>query len=105
MKSRLQKLSKVLIMMDELPWKHALYLAGSFPWTENTLCAVLDPNETDDPDEVPDFAKQNELKYALSVHEVQGIVANAKQQLGKVAMPRLIEAFNFYYKNDAFIEF
>jgi hypothetical protein len=54
---------------------------------------------------MPDIAKEKDLMEALSVGQVQEIVANAKSQNANVSDERLLEAFLYYYDNDAFITF
>lgn len=100
-------LTSVIGSINSFPWDYVLYLSHQHPWNENTLCLVLDPtdNDSDDPDEEPLVARQLGLKATLGVSETQEIVANAKSQGPNVNAPDLIRAFNYYYTNDAFIEF
>jgi hypothetical protein len=102
----IQPLWLVIEQIDDLPWDHALYLGGDKPWNASTPTAVLDPDDVDglDEDENPAFAEQAGLRYVLSVQEVQGIVANARQQKSDLSLDDLVVAFNFYYDNDAYIE-
>lgn len=99
-----QRLLDVIKNIEEFPWNKALFLAGQYPWNEDTPCAILDPDDSDDPDEDPEPARQQGLKYTLSVQDVQGVVENAKEQDPNVSLRRLLDAFNFYYRNDAYIE-
>lgn len=105
MSLRLQKLSEIFIAVDELPWRSALYITGNYPWREDSLCAVLDSDELEPSDHAKDFVRTNNLRYCLGVQDIQDIVANARQQVAAISTSHLIEAFNFYYKHDAFIRF
>ncbi len=100
-------LGQVLLNVDQLPWKHALFLEGERPWGENTQTMILDPDDVEDPntDDEPEVAKQHGLRYGLLVADVVDIVENARAQQPNVTMSELIQAFNYYYDNDAFIEF
>lgn len=90
---------------DKLPWRYALYITGSYPWREDSLCAVVNSDELESSDQVKDFVRTNNLRYCLGVQAIQDIVANAKQQIVDIGITHLIDAFNFYYKHDAFINF
>jgi hypothetical protein len=67
---------------------------------------VLDPNDVEDPDsdDDPEFAVRHGLKYALTVSTTQDIVDNTKQQKVQPSVADLLQAFNYYYEHDAFIE-
>src|SRR5262245_21095588 len=81
---------------------HFLYLPTDEVWRLETRCSVL---EESDVDAVPNMAQQNGLSYALGMAAVQDIVANARAQSRAVSLEQLLEAFLFYYDNDAFIDF
>ena len=55
-------------------------------------------------DEVPRAAKEHNLMDALSIQDIQDIVYNAKLQKETVSIDELLEAYLYYYDNDAFIE-
>ncbi|EPG0369653.1 DUF7716 domain-containing protein [Photobacterium damselae subsp. damselae] len=57
----LTTLAKVLLKIEVLPW------------SEDMKCMVLAPEGTDDPDDAPNVAKANGLKYALTISNVQDI--------------------------------
>ena len=46
----------------------------------------------------------NNLKYALNMAAAQDIVSNLKQQKQNITDDDLLNAFNFYMENDAFID-
>lgn len=102
----IQTLAEVLTDIDALTWSHALYLDKQQPWSAASRCAVLDPNDTEDleVDDEPQLITIHDLRYALTVSTVQDIVDNTKQQRVGVSLEELIQAVNYYYKNDAFIE-
>jgi hypothetical protein len=99
------KLGEVLSTIRTFKWNYALYIGGDFPFEHDSPCAVLDPNDSDDPDLDPDFAIQHDLEYALSVQQAQDVVENAMAQKKQLDIEDILEAFNFYYENDAFIKF
>lgn len=97
-------LAKVLLNIEDLPWEYALYIPTTDAgWSENMKCMVLDPEETEDPDDDPDAAKANALKYALTISDVQDIVINAKAQKEDIQQSLIIKAVKYYYDNGAFI--
>jgi len=104
METDLQKLFDVINNIDALPWDHALFLPKEKPWDENAPCLILDPNDSEQPEDDPETAKQFGLSYALGVQDVQDVVENAREQSPVVNTRELINALNFYYANDAFIE-
>ena len=104
MTTRIRRLSEVIDIIETLPWDQALYLKGTPPWQACSPCAVLDPDEFDALQNRPLFSDEHELHYALSIQTVQDIVANAKAQKPDVDLAGLIEALNYYYRNDAFMK-
>lgn len=97
-------LEKVLLNIDNLPWEYALYIPStSSNWLADMPVMVLDPEETDDPDDDPDEAKKNGLKYALTISSVQDVVENIRMQNEKADLDLLIKALKYYYDNDSFM--
>jgi len=97
-------LANMLLNIQQLPWEYALYIAThDVNWSGDTKCMVLDPEETDNPDDDPVAAKANGLKYALTISDVQSIVENIHAQRERIEMDVLINALKYYYDNDAFI--
>lgn len=100
-------LSKVLTEACELPWDHFLYLPkDEYPWTLNSMCAVLNDDDLEDGDEDPPAAREMGLRYVLSMSTVCDIVKNLTLQVGSSPVPLDIslKAFHFYFENDAFIQ-
>jgi hypothetical protein len=96
----------VLTNIDKYDWSYALFLPEDEEWELQTTCAVLDPDDVEeDADEAPRYAIDNKLVYALSIHDIQGIVENAYGQKSDCNIKDLLEAFLYYFDNDAFIEF
>ncbi|UKA05116.1 hypothetical protein IHC92_08045 [Photobacterium damselae subsp. damselae] len=70
----LTTLAKVLLKIEVLPWEYALYIPKvEATWSEDMKYMVLAPEGTDDPDDAPNVAKANGLKYALTISNVQDI--------------------------------
>jgi len=102
------RLGDIFNNASDFLWKYALYLPLDNDWTLETLGAVLDPMDVenpDDPEDIPDFAKKNSLKYILMIGDFQQVVENAREQIIDITQSDLLEALKFYFKNDAFIEF
>lgn len=97
-------LATVLLKVDELPWEYALYIPEEgAAWAEDMNCMVLDPEETEDPDDDPNVAKENSLKYALTISDVQDIVENVNAQKKSIDQKTVIDAIRYYYDKGAFI--
>lgn len=99
------KLSYVLENIDEFHWSDALFLPEDEVWNLDTKGLICDPNDVEnESDEVPQVAKEHNLIDALSIQDIQDIVYNAKQQKENVSIDELLEAYLYYYDNDAFVE-
>lgn len=101
----LVELRKVLVSAESYSWESSLFLPDSMNWEIDSLCAVLNMDDLADDEEVPEFAVKNRLIYVLSIQEIQDIVRNAYSQRSNCVDKNLFEAFLYYYKNDAFIQF
>lgn len=103
---KLIKLREVLANIDEFEWRDALFMVIGEEWGLESKCTVLDPDDVEDgEDEEPRFAIDNNLKYALNMQEVRGILKNAYEQNSNCTEEDLLKAFLYYYDNDAFILF
>ncbi|MEO3943820.1 hypothetical protein [Gorillibacterium sp. CAU 1737] len=97
-------LRTILTQIETFEWSDALFLPENETWSLETQGAVLDPDDVeDDEDEVPKFAKDHDLMYALDIQTIQGIVENAYEQKSECTDQELFEAFTYYYDHDAFI--
>ena len=106
MQETLHSFRNVLLNAEQFPWNASLYLPKVEQWELSSSCAVLTPDlERQALDEEPEFAKINNLCYVLHFSSIQDIVSNAKQQLPNADEKKIFQAFQFYLKNDAFIEF
>ena len=101
---QLVTLSEALLSAEQLPWQSNLYLPSHRKWTEDSEAAVLDTENEEEP-ENPAFAQMHSLMRALSISDVQQIVYNAKQQRPNADTTELVQAFQFYFDRDAFIDF
>ena len=101
----MNKLSFILENIDDFEWSDALFLPEDEVWNMDTEGMICDPNDVEnESDEVPKAAKERNLIYALSIQDLQDIVYNAKQQKEKASVDEVLEAYLYYYDNDAFIE-
>ena len=98
-------LAEVLCNIKKFTWSDALYLPVDQVWSKDTKGVVLDPDDVeDDEDDLPKYAKDHMLTYALSIQDIEGIVENAKGQKKECAIDDLVQAYLFYYDHDAFID-
>ena len=89
--------------MDEVECKTGVGEEGGKNREENMMICINYLTE-DDEDEVPKEAKKKQLMYALNIQTVQAIVKNVEQQNHYLTDDDLVEAFLYYYDNDAYIE-
>ena len=97
--------SDVLDRANEFPWDEALFLPEKGNWSLDSSCTVMSLDDCEDDEENPKFAVDNGLTYALTIHELQGIVLNARQQRRDCSLEGLLEAFLYYYEYDAYLAF
>lgn len=98
-------LSEVLSNIEDFSWSDALYLPDDEVWGQYTKGIVLDPDDVeDDEDDLPKYAKDHNLTYALSIQEIKGIVDNLREQKRESTIEDLFQAYLFYYDHDAFID-
>lgn len=98
------KLAFILENIDQFKWSDALFLPEDEVWNKDTEGMVLDPDDVEsDEDDVPKGAKERNLMYALNIQTIQSIVRNVIMQKSKISVDELVEAYLYYYDNDAYI--
>ncbi|WCF09238.1 hypothetical protein NDS46_04865 [Paenibacillus thiaminolyticus] len=101
---KLMAVRNILNNIKQFEWSDAVFLPEDETWSLDTQGAILDPDDVeDDSDEVPKFAKDNNLMYVLDIQTVKGIIKNISEQKAECTDNDLFEAFLYYYDNDAFI--
>ena len=100
----MKKLIDVLRNIESFEWANALFLPEDEIWCIATKCMILDPNDIEEDDEAPPIALEKGLNYALDVQSIQAIVKNLSEQKKDYTDEDLLEAFLYYYDNDAYIE-
>jgi hypothetical protein len=98
-------LGSVLKTIDNYPWYLALYLPRAMPWTLDSQALVLDPNDCEEAEEEPSFAKSQNFRYALTIQDLQGIADNARAQRQDLGDQDLLAAFLYYWEHDAYLQF
>jgi hypothetical protein len=97
-------LQDILMHADTLPWQLDLFIERDGSISGEMRAAIINTEEYDDADENP-FAHEHGLRYAITVSTVQDVVSNARQQRPECNLADLVNAFVYYYHNDAFIDF
>ena len=97
-------LAEMLLRVEDIPWRRAVFLPTNVTWSLDTQGAILAIDNLAE-DEEPDLAVQLDLSFVLDFGDFRGIVRNARQQLSNPTLGQLFEAFEYYMKNDAFLEF
>jgi hypothetical protein len=101
---KLIELRKILNEIEKFEWSDALFLPEDETWSLDTQGTVLDPDDVeDDGEEVPEFAREHDLMYALSIQTIQSIIKNASEQKKDCTDADFLEAFLHYYDHDAYI--
>lgn len=99
-----KKLLDVFRELDTLTWHHVVYLPpGSF--SVDTVCLVLDPDDVDPDEELPEEARNAGYRAGLGIDDIRSIRENARQQGRAPTDEEMVRAFDYYLQNDAFIEF
>lgn len=82
-----------------------LYLPKK-PWRLDTPCAWVSFDIDAEPgsDPRPDFVRDRNWAETLDAEGVQDVVANALAQRPGAGLEDLLQAFEFYVENDAFIK-
>ena len=102
---KIETLAEVIESLQQFPWSYALFVDSHSPWNGSTKCAVLDPDDIEDPDgDEPAFALQHGLQYGLLITDLQSIVDNALQQKPNSVVSDFVRAINYYHAHDAFID-
>ena len=102
-------LGDVLLNCADFSWKAWLYLPADAPWALEASASVLEstevpPDMEDDPEAgVPLYARKHNLIQALPISDVQSIVQHRKAAIPEASIDDLLEAFLYYYDNDAFL--
>ena len=99
------KLGELIIRASEFNWKDALYMESKknkFEANSDVLTIDSDKHNVGD---VEIKYKNKKFGYIFSVQTLQSIVKNARQQQPHATINDLVDAVNFYYENDAFINY
>ncbi len=96
----LQKLGEVLEAVEGLDPTSCLYLSFEAEWRLDSDCLVLPESDVDG---VPSLAARHGLNYVTGMDAIQDAIANACQQLQVLSAQQRLEAFLYYYDNDAFM--
>ncbi|AJQ92285.1 DUF7716 domain-containing protein [Gynuella sunshinyii] len=100
----MKALEDILAVLAELPEDEALYIVKNDQGFDFKNCAVLDPDEAEDPDgSKHDYVINNRLVYFLEISILLQIEHNLRMQNEEYSADDLVQAVLFYFKHDAFI--
>lgn len=104
MKDEIVSLEEVLT--DPGRFKGWLFLEP-VPWTAKSRGVVIVFDKDAEPSDelIPAWIEDKDWVETLDMATIEDIVFNATQQLGKPRIDELVEAFTFYFDNDAFKAF
>lgn len=94
-------LQEVLGNSEKWPWSFELYLPSEEVWSPNTKSVLLDPDASEFEHAENEMLSRG-LMYVLPMQTVQSISRSAKKQFVDPTSKQLMEAFLYYYDNDAF---
>ena len=98
-----KRLGSVLSNIEALPPDSWLYISESVAEVDaNTLCLPIS-SDSEDPEDVERVVRGNGLKEFLSASDLVEVIENLRQQKSTFTELELIEAVNYFWKNDAFI--
>lgn len=98
----MKTLGALLQEIDRHHWESSFFVEADVRLSASTRAQVV---KTDLYTLEPLEPVEPALRRLLSVQDVQGIVSNARQQLGSASIGQLVEALQYYAINDAFIDF
>jgi hypothetical protein len=92
------------------PPMHQMYVLygpeGTIRFAENMLAAVLiESGYSEENDPLPEFAVKHQLEPVAHISLVQDVIVSAKEQKPSVTIAELIDALNYFFDYDAFMEF
>ena len=99
----IRTLGDVLAAPDQMPWNEWLLLWRE-PWAAASPCRIESFDELPDDVDLPPDAAREGFTVALDGQSVQSIVDNLLQQVSEADFALRLEAFEYYMKNDAFID-
>jgi hypothetical protein len=99
-KYEIKTLGEVLFNVDTMPFDITMYMDKISVWNLSSICIL---SEEEAIDELPAFAKNNNVEDVFQLNTLKEISANLKEQVRNPSIEQLLDAFLFYYKNDAFI--
>lgn len=88
-------LNEIIERVESLPWDHDLYVSGGELMLDS-IAAVIEDDGVSDTFE--------EMKYFLSIQDVQSIAENLQTQINKPSSGQILGAIKYYHANDAFIQ-
>jgi hypothetical protein len=108
---KIESFQDVLETISKRSTREWVYLSSTGPWNLRSESTTLESDEVppeleDEPDAgTPQFAVDHGLKQVVPVATLQDIVSNALEQNPDATMDDLFNAFEHYYRKDAFINF
>jgi hypothetical protein len=74
------------------------------PVSDNEPCLVLDDDEFELNEDVPEVAQRRGFTAGLQVDDVQQVIENLRQQDPAAERALLLRAIAYYFEQDAFID-
>lgn len=99
------ELGRVLENAETYESRESIFLPMDEAWGVKTPTVVADLDEIDDPASEAVNANDRTYEYALGLDTLVDVVVNAQQQIEHPTVEQLLQAFLYYYDNDAFIDF
>lgn len=99
--AELIKFRDLLNDLDAFDLEYAVYVRSK-DWELDSVIAVLDPDEAENPNGREFFFKEdNSLFYALQVSVVREVIEHCVSQKPRVTEAEMLAALIFYFQHDA----
>ena len=102
--NEINTIENILQNIEHLQWHDALY----FPkydqsWKKDMPIMVLDPEDSEDPDDDPLVVKENGFVYMLTVSSAQDVMRNLLSQHESADIEVKLKALKYYFDRNAYI--
>jgi len=88
-------LNELIERVESLPWDNDLYVAEGELKLDSVVAVIEDDGVSD---------TFEELKYFLTVQDIQSIAGNIQAQIKNPSPGQILEAIKHYHANDVFIQ-
>lgn len=98
-------LQGIMSNVEQMDWRHSVYLESVDQIDAKTKALVLDPDEADWAEDnfTPIEVFERGFKVFISIHDLQMVVSNLKHQKENPTLDEKIAAAIHYFERDAYL--